>query len=726
VSAAAALLAPGAAVAARADGAHGPASSDAVVATADSTSAFLGNGLVARSWSLAGGVRTTSLVGAGGSWAAPGDDFAMDVDGVPTTSTLGWSLLSVVSTQPPALPGRPTSASGRALLFRYVLAAGATAPAGAELDRLVVLHPGSSVLETTSTLVDHGPAPLRVSSYTLDQVVAADAEMPAQVQAYNDGSDWRDDYRHISTPAGAFDTEGEVLQVGADRGFFLVSQRRGGSMSRVGRDGTGRTYTGVDWAHDLFDWGPLQTSPPDYNRLDNPAYPVPVRARLLRPLESLDLGTAYLGVYSGGSEEAAAAFTRDFVGGAEPAFNHSVGLNTFHPWSHGAGMSDTNLRTQVEVAKTLGIETFMLDDQWQGGTGGESGDWNFDPARFPDRNGDGVPDFVTYLHDNGVQLGLWMSPVEFNGASQTYAAHPDWACAPVGDLTAQVQDDAGLGVWDATNPAFQDYLLGVIDRLVSAYDVREFKFDFMAWVDCGDHDYADYEAAFVSTVRRMQERHPSVTFELDETNDQRAWPFESAALGPSWFDNAHLHGSTAAAKLMHDVWSAAPWVPTASIGVGAFDSTLTGPYTGVAGVDAIFPLAMLTHITFWTDLTKLTPDQQAETAWWVGWYRAHRDVLGPSVYELTAADPLDGRSWAAWQPWNGTAGYVFAFRQSGGPDTEPLALHGLDPHQVYAVTDVRTGQRLGVYRAATLAAGLPITLPPYGARVLSVQPIGSS
>ena len=344
----------------------------------------------------------------------------------------------------------------------------------------------------------------------------------------------------------------------------------------------------------------------------------------------------------------------------------------------------------------------MLDDQWQGGTGGESGDWQFDPARFPDSNGDGRPDFVDYLHQQGVGLGLWMSPVEFNMASQTYAAHPDWACAPIGDVTAQAPDDAGLGVWDATNPAFQDYLLGVIDRLVATDDVREFKFDFMAWVDCADHDYADYEDAFVSLVRTMEQRHPDVTFELDETNDQRAWPFESASLGPSWFDNGHLHGSTAVAKLLHDVWSAAPWVPPATLGLGVYDGTLTGPYAGAAGVDALFPLAMLTHATFWTDLTTLSADQRAETAWWIRWYAAHRAELGPAVYELTGTDPIDGQSWAAWQPWSGDAGYVFAFRQAGGPDTMSLALHGVDPHRTYAVTDVRTGERLGVYRGAQL------------------------
>src|SRR5206468_8534109 len=116
-------------------------------------------------------------------------------------------------------------------------------------------------------------------------------------------------------------------------------------------------------------------------RLENPAYPVPVRARIVPPLGTLDLGTSFVGVYDGGAPEAAAAFAR---ANATPAFAKTVGLNTFHPWSHGPNMSDANLRHQVDAAAALGVESFMLDDQWQGGPNGESGDWRFDAARFPD------------------------------------------------------------------------------------------------------------------------------------------------------------------------------------------------------------------------------------------------------------------------------------------------------------------------------------------------------
>jgi hypothetical protein len=279
-----------------------------VTASVTGTTASLSNHRVARTWrfALGGAVETTGLTGPGHrQWASPGPDFAMDVDEIPTSSVSGWVLQSVQPQAPRAQPNRPASGRGAALLFRYAFANAAT---GVELDRLLVLHPGSAVIEATTTLIDHAPVPVRVSSYTLDQIVAANASMPAEVHAYNGGSDWRDDYRHVSKPAGAFDVEGEVARFGSDEGFFLVSQRRGGAMSRAARDAAGRSWVGVDWARDLFDFGPLQDQPPNYNRLENPVYPVPVRARLVPPLGTLELGTSYVGVYNGGAQEAAAEF----------------------------------------------------------------------------------------------------------------------------------------------------------------------------------------------------------------------------------------------------------------------------------------------------------------------------------------------------------------------------------------------------------------------------------
>ena len=705
------LLAPAAASASTAR------SGSAQALAADGT-ATLTNGRIARTWKTSGGpVVTTSLRAGTTEWSnGSSPDFTLDVSGVPTSSVSGWTLRSVTARGEPADASRPERARGVQLVFVYGLD-----PLGlVTLERTYTLRSGAAVIGVTAILRNASPAPLRISSYSLDELTSGRA-MTANVLTYHGGSDWRDDYRLAAKHSGPFDDEGEVVRFddGKGAGWFFVSERRSGSMSRVGRDAGGRSFAGVDHPRDAFDAGPLLTDPPDYNRIDNPAYPVPVRARLVPPLSSLLLGRAYTGVYTGGEQGAGAAFVTEFARNEMPRFERSVAINTFHPWSHSADLSDNpKLRAQVDIAKELGLETFMFDDQWQGGAGGESGDWQWDAERFPDLDRNGQPDFAEYVHAQGLKLGLWMSPLEFHTNSQTYRDHPDWACTPTGHVTAQAPDDAGLGVWDATNPAFQDYMSGVVDRLVAKYDVREFKFDFMAWVDCGAHDYLDYEEAFVQTVRRFQVNHPGITFELDETNDQRSWPFESVALGPSWFDNAHTHpGSTKQSKLLHDIWVAAPWIPPSSIGFGTYDGTLGDSY----GVDYLFPMSMLSHITFWTDLRNLTPQQREDTAWWIRWYKAHRAALGGVVYENTDKDPLDGKSWAAFQPWTGKRGYLFAFRQADGPATQAIKLHGVSAKRSYTVTNVRTGQVLGTFKGSE---PIPVTLAqPFSAAVLAIEPL---
>jgi hypothetical protein len=729
-----ALLVLPAAAAAR-PAAAGVVKSGSAIASVEGSTATLANGRITRQWRVGGTSVTTVLRRGrtGANWSdGASPDFSLTLAGVPTSSTSGWTLAGVSARREPPDPARPDRTRGVQLAFDYHLD-----PAGLiALERVYTLRAGAGAIGVSSLLHNGGPAPLRVGAYSLDELTSP-AKTTATVLTYHGGSDWRDDYRESKREAGTFDDEGETVRFddGSGAGWFFVTERRSGIASRVGRDDSGRTFGGVDWARDLLDAGPILTDPPDYNRVDNPAYPAPIRNRTVPPLSDLKLGRAYTGVYSGGEEGAAAAFALDFAANEMPRFARSVAINTFHPWSHSANLSDNiddptrpRLRDQVDIAKELGLETFMIDDQWQGGAAGESGDWQWDAedgdgdvARFPDRDGNGQPDFVEYVHAQGLKLGLWMSPLEFHQNSQTYKQHPDWVCTPTGDITSQIPDDAGLGVWDATNPAFQDYLVGVVDRLIRDYDVREFKFDFMAWVDCGAHDYVDYEDAFVALVRRMQARHPSVTFELDETNDQRSWPFESVALGPSWFDNAHGHDvGTKQSKLLHDVWTAAPWIPPSSIGFGTYDGTLTGDYT----VDYLFPISMLSHITFWTDLRNLTPEQRADTAWWIDWYKAHRADLGGLVYNNIATDPLPGKTWAAFQPWHAGHGYLFAFRQSDGPDEQSIRLSGLRASREYVVTNVRTSEVVGTFSGEQLATkGVPVSLAqPFSAAVLAIDP----
>src|SRR5207253_1204313 len=134
----------------------------------------------------------------------------------------------------PPDPARPDARPGVQIVFRF----GLLARRGlVELDRTWSLYPGAAVEGVWSRLINRSPAPVRVGQYSLAQLTTT-ASAAADVLAYHGGSDWRQDFRASRTEPGSFDDEGQVARFddGTGAGWFLVGQRRGGAMSRVGRD----------------------------------------------------------------------------------------------------------------------------------------------------------------------------------------------------------------------------------------------------------------------------------------------------------------------------------------------------------------------------------------------------------------------------------------------------------------------------------------------------------
>src|SRR4051794_7462821 len=92
-------------------------------ATTTAAGATLGNGQITRKWKTTGGVVTTSLRSADGTEWSNGNspDFALDVNGVPTSSTSVWSLQGVVARNEPRDPARPDRKRGVQMVFTYEL-----------------------------------------------------------------------------------------------------------------------------------------------------------------------------------------------------------------------------------------------------------------------------------------------------------------------------------------------------------------------------------------------------------------------------------------------------------------------------------------------------------------------------------------------------------------------------------------------------------------------------
>ena len=148
-------------------------------------------------------------------------------------------------------------------------------------------------------------------------------------------------------------------------------------------------------------------------------------------------------------------------------------------------------------------------------------------------------------------------------------ANPQWTCTPTRRRRRRrsprcsprtVPTKPGIGTWNplaigstrtASRSAHRLHRGADPRGRSTTYGARYFKFDFLVWLDCvgvAPVDMYAYREAFVAMLDRLIADHPDVTFQIDETNDYRLFPFESIARGPSWFQNGIAERQPAAAQ----------------------------------------------------------------------------------------------------------------------------------------------------------------------------------
>jgi hypothetical protein len=122
---------------------------------------------------------------------------------------------------------------------------------------------------------------------------------------------------------------------------------------------------------------------------------------------------------------------------------------------------------------------------------------------------------------------------------------------------------------------------------------------------------------------------------------------------------------------------------------------------------------MLSHMTFWLDVEKLSPAEVSRIRFWTDLYKANRDELGDDVVYPLGPDPFPGTSWVGLQSWNPDLqrGFLFAYRQGSPAASTTFALRNLRTGATYQVTDLVTGAVIGTFTAAQLQAGLLVSAP---------------
>jgi alpha-galactosidase len=337
---------------------------------------------------------------------------------------------------------------------------------------------------------------------------------------------------------------------------------------------------------------------------------------------------------------------------------------------------------QLELARRaagIGVETFVVDDGWFVGRSddkGGLGDWEVDPAKFPD----GLDTFIGQLRELGLDFGLWVEPESVSPTSQLAAQHPEWILRTPGQEPVLVRNQLLL---DLGRDDVREFIWNTLDRLLSTYDIKYLKWDAnRPRLDSGDQR-RDLDGLVVANLYRILDRlrdqHPEVYVEGCAGGGARVdlgmaarvdtlWPSDNTAP----LDRLRIQEGFRSGFAPHLMSS---WVTDAA---GTHDGR-------ERSLDFRFHVAMAGVLGIGADLSRWTDDQLKTAARNIAQYKGFRELIADSnVYGLTAGVQYVGARRSVVFLWETGDGNV---RGTLPGRTRRVPLAGLDPARNYRVGD---------------------------------------
>lgn len=213
-----------------------------------------------------------------------------------------------------------------------------------------------------------------------------------------------------------------------------------------------------------------------------------------------------LAVVPGGADELASAYRRfllkhhtEHPDSRRPyLFYNTWALQERSKWWDGGNyrdpMYDERILAEIEVARRIGIEVFVIDTGWYQRTG----DWEIDESRFSQSLGL----IKKRLDEYGMRLGLWFGPCDAAVSSRICQTHPEYQIS-WGGLRAEPKP-----VWETEESnrmclvsPYGDYFANQLIRLAGEIGVSYFKWDAVGQYGCDDPYHSHGDASHTPTER---------------------------------------------------------------------------------------------------------------------------------------------------------------------------------------------------------------------------------
>lgn len=291
----------------------------------------------------------------------------------------------------------------------------------------------------------------------------------------------------------------------------------------------------------------------------------------------------------------------------------------------------------VRIAARIGVERFVLDDGWFHARYDDNaglGDWVVDKQTWPK----GLRDFSDFVHAHHMQFGLWFEPEMINPDSDAFRAHPEWALAARQELPLLHRHQLVL---DLTNPEAYQHVLDQMTQVLTDARVDYVKWDHnRELLDAGSpvHQYApaihEQTLAYQRLLHDLAVRLPDIEWESCASGGGRVDLDTVQRVSRFWTSDM----TDALSRQEIQCWTSQILAPEY---MGAHVSANTSHQTArTYSVDFRAATAALYAFGVEWDLLKADESERETLAWWIQWYKEHRQFLHSQRYmRLDVPDP---------------------------------------------------------------------------------------
>lgn len=345
----------------------------------------------------------------------------------------------------------------------------------------------------------------------------------------------------------------------------------------------------------------------------------------------------------------------------------------------------------------MGGELFVMDDGWFGDKYPRNndktslGDWTVCKEKLPE----GIGGLLASAKKHNIKFGIWIEPEMANTKSELFEKHPDWVLSQDNRPLTTGRGGSQV-VLDLTNPEVQDFVFGVVDKLMTEYpEIAYIKWDAnAALMNYGSHYlpsqkqshiYIEYHRSMNKILERIRAKYPNLVIQACASGGGRV----NYGFLP-YFNEFWTSDDTDALQRIYMQWGVSNFYP--SIAMASHVSANRNHQTGrVLPLKYRFDVAMSARLGMEIQPKDMTDADKAFAGRAIAAYKKIRPVVQfGDLYRLVSPYDKKGIASLMYATPEKDKAVLFVYKTEHFlnqlmPD---VVLSGLDENRTYRITDL--------------------------------------